>query len=754
MAVISLKSFTGLFPRVKPELLPQNAAQTAVDCDFAYGTLTGVVEDGVAIASTSAKSMYVPDSISSRWFAWNRDVDAVRGPIANDKYTRFYWTDNDGVWVSSRAVGSSGTEPGIRYRVGVPRPSTGLVDTRTDFKFPFIDYSQAPTLKAFCEDSEGNRSNEVDVISKITVDSSSVKGVTYKIDLSGVSCGDSSSKLSPGTGDASAQNGTADVEFYNIDALDSTSSALVYKRGSEYLFKTNKLSDSAHAVVVYYNGQCYTTTPGYGVDPVVNLYKIASGWYSTVAGATVPGTTLQTSTSQAAVEWGYTGMDGVAVKVVIRSSGADLPDEFSGLSVGVSVKDSVMTVSFTGDTNYVESRAYTYTYVNNYEEEGAPCEPLVVEAINGQEVTLSYTVPSAHDYVPFSKLRLYRTATGSQGTEYLFVGEYTINQSNPVLSDKVKTSDLGEPLSTMDFRPPETGLKGLIYVGNGMLAGFKENEVHVFEPYLPYASKSANVKTMPSAVVGLCAFESGFYVITTSNPVMLTGTSADAMADYILPAIQGGVSKGSICNTGQYVAYCSFDGIVALRGMDATLEFSQKFFTREVWKNLFANKYSKLRLSAHDGNLVLWLDDGSETYLIRFDEETPSMTVLTKSISSATVNPYADALYFVINNSLREFKAGSQRGKFVWKSKEFAAPVATNFAVAQVIGAGDVTIKIYADGVLKHTKSMTIDLSDQNVFKLPSGFKSRLWSVEITGEAGSEVKEFHMANSVAELKNV
>ena len=42
--MIPLKAFTGEYPRQKPTLLPDSAAQEAIDCDFGQTVLTGIRE--------------------------------------------------------------------------------------------------------------------------------------------------------------------------------------------------------------------------------------------------------------------------------------------------------------------------------------------------------------------------------------------------------------------------------------------------------------------------------------------------------------------------------------------------------------------------------------------------------------------------------------------------------------------------------------------------------------------------------------
>jgi hypothetical protein len=672
------------------------------------------------------------------------------------------------MYVSNRTLGTSGQEPSgtNKYLVGVPRPSGAMVDTRTTFHIPGIVLGQPFNLTMFCESPDGTRSEEATAHPVVTTNTPAA--FKFQVSMSGLTCAaaTATSGTSSGVGPA-LLIGVAEVPDKNFDGQEVTAiqaAVEVYQRGAELLFRFNKpvepnnvVASNMNLIHVKYNGTTYT----YNSWNEDTLFPASTDklWFSTVEGAQEPTSTLTSQSASATlpvVSWTFTRLDGGTGTVLFRSDGAQLPTEMSGLEADVTRAGDVMTVTLRTSAAATESRAYTYTYVNNYGEEGDAAEPVVLDCVNGQAVTLSYTPPGTHSYNPISKIRVYRTATGSQSTEYLFVAEVDVNTTAPSVTDEVKTENLGEPIATTGFLPPESGLVGLCNMGNGILAAFKqgENEVHISQAYLPYAWKSANIITTPGVVKGICPFENGLYVTTTAEPIVITGVDPDSLTNQIVPALQAGVSKGSICNVGPYAAYASHDGIVLLRGLDASLQMSQKFFTRDVWRERYGNKLSVIKMAAHDGNLLVYFTDGTAPFLIRFDEENPSLTALTTPVTCHAINPYADALYVVSNGTLREFKGSSSRLAYTWHSKDFITPTPTNFAFMQMVGSGTVTVKVYADGVLKHTKTTGLATHERIVFPLPSGFLARRWSIEVAGAADSYVTEAYLVNAVAELQGV
>ncbi len=542
MTTIVNKNFQGEFPRTQPQDLPQSAAQYSLDCDFTQNTLMGIKErspiSGFSISNP--KTIYVHESAAYSFFAWNRDVDAVRSPVADDAFNRFYWADGTNFYVSRVDLGSGG-EPASnnRYKVGVPQPAT----------------------------------------------------------------------------------------------------------------------------------------------------------------------------------LGY-------------------------VSVGTA-------------STYNESRAYTYTYVNQYGEEGPPASPYVIDMTEDQTITLSYSLPATgHGYCPISAIRVYRTSTGSQGTDYLFVKEIAVNASNPQFLDDVKNAKLGEALSTRNYYPPPQNLKGICALPNGSLAGFSGNTVWFSESYLPYAWKPANSQTLQNNIIGMCVYENGLYVTTMAHPVMISGYSPDAMSSQKIPAIQAGVSKGSLVNAGAFVAYASNDGIVTVRGLSASLDMSFQFFTREEWRSRYGSKLSMMRLNVHDGHLLAWFTDGTPGFLIRLDEATPSFTRMSDSITCAFVHPEGDSLYVGSGSTMYSFKSGFVRKAYTHWSKDFLIPKPESLGAIQLIGNGQVVVTTYADKTQVAQTTVTLTESDSTVIRLPSGFRARRWSFKIEGQADSYVQQYAVVTSPSELANV
>lgn len=129
MATLKLNLFSGLRPRLPESLLPDGAATIAENCDFAYGELRNTKGGFAAFTlSNLARSIYTEDGLT--FFSWERDVNAVRSPLAADTFNRLYYTGDSGFKVTNRlGMRITGGVPSSSYLVGVPRPNVKPVLT-------------------------------------------------------------------------------------------------------------------------------------------------------------------------------------------------------------------------------------------------------------------------------------------------------------------------------------------------------------------------------------------------------------------------------------------------------------------------------------------------------------------------------------------------------------------------------------------------------------------------------------------------
>lgn len=403
------------------------------------------------------------------------------------------------------------------------------------------------------------------------------------------------------------------------------------------------------------------------------------------------------------------------------------------------------------DTEVPQTRSYLFTYVSAYGEEGVGSIPQlanVVEVHTDQTATIDFPANPSGAY-NLSKKRLYRT--DSSGT-YRFVTDVPL--ANDTVDDAKTEGQLGEALPTATFiappddvtaNHPDGSLQGLVSLPNGILAGFAGQTVCFSEAFQPHAFPDDYKLTMKSDVVAIAPINSGLLVLTKEKPAVVQGLDPSSMAMQEIDSTLSCVSKRSVVDMGQYVMYASPDGLVM--GSDGGLQLvTQDILTRDQWQEFLP---SSIIGFYWEGHYIGFYSNGSENKGFIFDPRGGKNTFVTLGFhATAGFNDLEnDELYLVVNGSVVKFASGSGLN-FSWRTKKFYSPRPINPAVAKVdcdSYSSNPTFKLYADGVLKHTESV----SNSNVFRLPSGYKAQEFEIELTGSAS--INEFCVYESAEEI---
>lgn len=744
--LIKIDRFEGMIPRVAPHQLPDTAAQYAHQCDFSGGVLRGAPANASMVVRVESNQSYdgLPGRVRSMFIArsspadgqsvyWTRPTHAVRSPVVSDAHSRYYFSNDYGARVATYDTmewgrpkcmdpATGATTPAGAYLIGVPRPGSAPTALVQAFGIPGVDLAR--TEYSFAnERGDHTLDNEVPIAS---FTSETLAGASLRREF----LGPRSAKVGTGAVLQSSVSEQSEADAPNVEQTVATDAEAAF------------------------------------VGPVVKLRLYGEGG-ELIGDAIVRGTGRSTS-------W-PAGINGFTATLIETPTG------------GAEGTTSTYTLSIAALASNMERRAYTLTYVNQWGEEGPPSTAVELDVANGSTVIITHAVGGeATPYAPITKARLYRTATGATGSDYLQVKEY-IYQGGPAatFTDNLQANELGRPLSTYTAYPPPPDMKGLVLINNGMLAGFKGNQLVFCQPYLPYACDPSTIKPLPHAITGICPIEGGLFVTTVAEPYLVMGSTPDSMTDARVPAVQAGVNSPqtpsqSMANVGSHIAYLSHDGIVMARGLNASLDLSSKLFTRQVWRKLFDGGWllQYARVAYHDGALMIWLDDINYRFiggmapamLLRMDEGNPSLTWLSERPCVALNHDLADALYIGTYDAGANVTVFRQvqddtwnRQIWTWQSKRFVLPDPACMAVLQIYGQGAIDIEVRADQrVVASLGNVSLD-NPQNdrgtVLRLPAKGKARTWEVKLTARAkgntshtDAEVSAMLLASSMEELR--
>jgi hypothetical protein len=391
-------------------------------------------------------------------------------------------------------------------------------------------------------------------------------------------------------------------------------------------------------------------------------------------------------------------------------------------------------------------RSYIYTYVSSFGEEGPPSDPSnEIEVDPSVMVTLtgmSVAPTGAHS---IATKRIYRVNTGSTASEYQFVVEVAVSAQLPDPGDTILDANLGEVCLSYTWAPPPSQMIGLKAHPSGFFIGYYNRDssgVLCFSvPYLPHAWSRQIVVDSPIVAVGL--FGTSAIVVTDSYPIALTGSDPDNMTIERLETGEACTCKRAFVDMGCACIYPGVSGLWAA-GTGTVKSLTESIISKKEWDALFVS--NALVFAAQYNTLYIGFQ---ATGGFVFDTVTSEFYAHSITADSAFTDNKTGDLYYHTPSAanLKKWGVGTAQS-FVWKSKKFRLDHAMSFSVGQVFATGTITAKIYADGALKHTQTV----SSSDPFRLPSGFVAKEWEMQLEGT--SEIMSAYIATSMSELARV
>lgn len=384
---------------------------------------------------------------------------------------------------------------------------------------------------------------------------------------------------------------------------------------------------------------------------------------------------------------------------------------------------------------------YAYTYVNDWGWESAPSPPspaLIRKTDDTATISGFAAVPSGNYQI--NRIRVYRTQSAeSGGADFFFLREIAVGVSSTTDDNRA----LGEVLPTTTWLTPPDDLSNLTALWNGMMAGISENSVRFCEAYTPYAWPIAyDIVPPDSKPVALGVFGQNLLILTTGRPVLAAGSSPDSMDSAPMEFSQGCIAPQSVVSMGSGVAWASEDGL-CWHGAGGARLLTAGIMLREDWQALVP---SSIVGRMYEGLYFGSYDDGTGRKGFVVDpSSTTGMYFLDAGYEAMHFDELRDQLYVLDGVNVKKWDAGDPM-TVTAVSKTFKMPRPMNFGAAEVVADSyPVTFKVWADGVLRHEKTVT----NQLPFRLPGGFSSMDWQLEITGSHA--VQGVAMASNMQEL---
>lgn len=439
--------------------------------------------------------------------------------------------------------------------------------------------------------------------------------------------------------------------------------------------------------------------------------------------------------------------------------------------------------------------AYAVTYVTYDGREGPPLISDTCDKYEGTtQIEIEHDRGSNHKLTDanfISKVRLYKSNTGSQNTQFQFLAEINLlqlsqNQWYPVDDTWEYTDDLSQTLGEVlpsatwigppdddDNLYPDGPLQGLMSVSQGVFAGFTGKRFCLSEPFLPHAWPIEYRITIEQDIVGIASTQGGVVALTEGRPYFISGTDPTAMSSVKMDFAQACVNKSSIVELGDYIFYAGPDGLCAVQGARGEV-VTQQLLRPSQWEDdYYPQEYKAF---AYEGKYVAFWTDGvsGDNGGFMFDPSSQIGRLTLLEPSGEVIGGYEDpedsSIYLIIGNQVKKYRGGqvSVDGT-LYKTKAFETPKPVSMGWVSVDAGFPFTVKVFADGVETANYYLTKDnegvISQQivtpssaagtftipdTIMRLPPVIGS-VWEVEVDGR--SHIHEICIAQSMEEIRS-
>lgn len=646
-------------------------------------------------------------STIDRWLHWTTDVDVAKSPVAGDVTERTYFTGD-----------------------GVPKVTNNtLVDQGGNDQYPEASYPLAvanPTQRPVAS------------VPSLATSGTSSEGL------------------------ASAQ---VAVNFQNTD-FDNTESEIRRTAGAQTFTVSGFVAGLYVRVLAVNSADTFTIESNIGAPALCDAV-VLNGWTVSNSGKAVVGT-LQIPNGITVSQTAHGLRAGDILKItdvptalsgsVQRLQLGSIPGDIVSGTYLCTPEDYVTGVSeqfvLTGEFSYtvsrqaadLESRAYVYTYVTDLGEESAPSppsDPVVIYETDTVNLT-SMANPPADGRV-YNQKYIYRTVTGTNVTNYLFVG--SVSATTTDFSDDKTVSQLGEVIGTENFDNPPSNLKGITSFPGGILVGFFDNVLCMSEPGYPHAWPVDYRQTTDYPIVGVGVFGNSILVVTEGKPYVATGVHPRSVSMRRVDVMQACVSKRSIQAVGDAVLYASPDGLVSASASGFSV-VTRDYLRKEDWQNYYPDTIVG---AVHDNRYFGFYFTGTERKCFIFDPSDPKRGLVDSTVSARGTfyDPLSDKLYVTDGSNVQEWDGGIDL-EYTWRSRELRAGWPVNLSAARVqADQYPVTFTLIdadSDQIIARRTVVS-----REPFRLPAGRLYNRFYIEVSAPSSTAIQRIACADVMAEL---
>lgn len=276
------------------------------------------------------------------------------------------------------------------------------------------------------------------------------------------------------------------------------------------------------------------------------------------------------------------------------------------------------------------------------------------------------------------KRRLYRSAGTT--ASYQLVNDDVGTSYNDTLTD---AQIMGDELISSDWFPPPVGMRGMIALPSGSMAGFVGNQLCLSEPFQPHAWPTKYQFGCDFEIRAIEAFGTTIVVGTAGLPYVADGSDPSVMSLDKIGKVWPCLSKRSMASVGDGVVYATAAGMAYI-GMAGSSLISDGGYTKIEWTPL--DPSSMVTAVSENKIFVRFRGaDGAYGILVFAPADGNGIKRLSCEADELYSDPRNGKLYIVDSTGVNEYDSGvGARLQFSWKSREFHMASPSNVGAAKV----------------------------------------------------------------------
>lgn len=402
--------------------------------------------------------------------------------------------------------------------------------------------------------------------------------------------------------------------------------------------------------------------------------------------------------------------------------------------------------------------SYCYTYVRALasgviRQESAPSPATrLLDVPDGHGVRLSGFAPPDLPEHGITHIRIYRTVSGLQSSDFRFVCELPL--SCPEYEDTTLDRNISaETLQTATWDMIPDDAQGLIVTDNGIYAAFRGNELLLSEPYHAYAFPTDYRLIVEDRIIALWHWENTIAVLTEGRPYLAVGNEPGQMQLARLPYEQGCIAALSLGHDEARLLYASPDGLVEMAGNNMALA-TARLFTREQWQKL---NPANILGAVIDGKYLGFFANTNCGFILGKDGQGIVRVCLPEDMKVQALYHHSldDCVYVSMTckdgSGVWRWEAGKEL-PYLWRSKPFFTSRILSMRAVRIEGEQTsckrVNVAIYGPDLRRPRQRLK--LADTRSKRIQSMRAEKLWTLELSGTV--TVYEARLGTGIEELE--